>query len=222
MATQPTPAHPATMQAQMEASSPSKTATNPAPILTTRRLIVRPMCLEDAPSAALNANNPLIAKYMSLGFPSPYTLVKAEEWINMNMALPYQEAFVICEHSSPAVVIGGVGVKVGTDVNAHTGEVGYWMGQDYWGRGYTTEMLEGLTKWVFENWEKDGERLRRLWGGVFSGNVASMRCFEKCGYAREGVMKGHCEKNGEVMDMHIFGMTKRDWEKRMSEVFNNY
>jgi ribosomal-protein-alanine N-acetyltransferase len=179
------------------------------------------MHLPDAPSMSLNANNPLVAKNMSLAFPSPYTLSSAETWVNMNTALPYQEAFVICERTAPHVVIGGIGLKAGSDVNAHTGEVGYWIGQAYWGKGYMTEVLEGFTRWVFESWNRNGQPLRRIWGCAYSTNPASMRCFEKCGYAREGVMKGHCEKHGEVMDMHLFGLTKLDWEKRMSEVPDN-
>lgn len=206
------------MQMQLETSTAPDTPTCPTPILKTKRLIIRPMYLEDAQSAALHANDPLISRYMSLTFPNPYTLDRAKEWINMNLALAYQEAFVLCEHTSPEIVIGGIGLKPGRDVSAHTAEVGFWIGQPYWGKGFMTEALEGFTKWAFENWNKDGQRLRRLWGNAFAPNVGSMRCFEKCGYAKEGVMKGHCEKNGEVMDMHVFGLTKADWEKRMSEV----
>lgn len=220
MADQPTPKQPATMHPQSENSAASESAAYPTPIITTSRLIIRPMHLPDAASTAQNADNPLIAKYMSLAFPSPYTLERAEGWINMNTALPYQEAFVICERSSPHVVIGGIGFTAGADVYAHTGEVGYWMGQAYWGKGYMTEVLGSFTRWVFENWNKDGKRIRRICGHVFSSNVGSIRCFEKCGFAHEGLMKGHAEKHGEVMDVHIFGLTKLDWEKKMSEAAN--
>ena len=215
MAQQPTPAHPAMMEAQIEASNMSKDAPIPQPLVTTSRLIVRPMHPQDAPSMSLNANNPAISKYMSLAFPDPYTLANADTWITMNTGLPHPTNFGICEVSSPDVLIGGIGLKLGADVSSHTAEIGFWIGEKYWGKGYTTEVLEGYTRWLFESWEgKDGQRLRRLWGAVFSGNNASMRCFEKCGYAKEGVMKGHAEKHGEIMDEHIFGLTKADWEAR--------
>lgn len=170
---------------------------------------------------AQNANSPLVSKYMSLAFPDPYTLSRADIWINTNAILPHQTNFAIAEKSSPNVVIGGIGLKLGADVNAHTAEIGFWVGVDYWGKGYTTEVLEGFTRWTFQGSGIGGRKLTRLWGGVFSGNVGSMRCFEKCGYNKEGVLKGHCEKNGQVMDTHIFGLTKRDWERRVSDVFNN-
>ncbi|KAF2827258.1 acyl-CoA N-acyltransferase [Ophiobolus disseminans] len=215
MTQQPTPAHPAIMEAQIKASNISEDAPLPTPIVTTSRLVIRALHPNDAASAALNANSPAVAKYMSNAFPHPYTLESAETWIAMNLQLPYQTNFGICKASSPDIQIGGIGLTLGADVSSHTAEVGFWVGENYWGKGYTTEALEGFTKWSFESWEgKDGQRLRRLWARVFSGNNASMRCFEKCGYAKEGVFKGHAEKNGEVMDVHLFGLTKADWEAR--------
>ncbi|KAL6171843.1 hypothetical protein ACJQWK_02842 [Exserohilum turcicum] len=210
MASQTTPAHPTTtMQEQ------SETPPRPPPILTTKRLIIRPMYLPDAASTAQHANDPLVARYMSLAFPNPYTLDSATAWITMNLALARQEAFVICTISAPDVVIGGIGLKPGRDVT----EVGFWVARMYWGNGFMSEALAGFTHWAFENWVGDrGCGLRRLWGGAFAPNAASVRCFEKCGYVHEGVMKGHCEKNGEVMDMHYLGLTKTDWEERVRGV----
>ncbi|ENI03577.1 hypothetical protein COCC4DRAFT_32852, partial [Bipolaris maydis ATCC 48331] len=144
MADQPTTTHPTTMQTSLESSIASEGTAYPTPIVITERLIIRPMYLPDAPSMALHANDLLVSQYMSLGFPSPYTISSAEAWINMNNALPYQEAFVVCERSAPDVVIGGLGIKPGSDVNAHTGEVGYWIAQAHWGKGYMPEALQGF------------------------------------------------------------------------------
>jgi RimJ/RimL family protein N-acetyltransferase len=77
-----------------------------------------------------------------------------------------------------------------------------------------TEALQGFTDYIFE---EKSDVWRRLWAGVFSGNDASMRCLEKCGYEAEGVMKGHVEKHGEVMDLHVFGLTKKDWLEKKSK-----
>ncbi|KAF1920609.1 acyl-CoA N-acyltransferase [Ampelomyces quisqualis] len=210
-----TSAQSAAKEAQIEAPTLSEDAPIPEPIVTTARLGLRPYHLQDVTSMALNADNPAIAKYMSLAFPSPYTLESAKTWIIMNPPSPHVCQFGIYELSSPGTVIGSIGLKLGADVNSHTAEIGYWIGERYCGKGYTTEALGAMTKWAFESYEgKDGQRMRRLWGGVFAGNVASMRCFEKCGYPHEGVMKGHAEKHGEVMDMHVFGLTKADWEAR--------
>ncbi|KAL6709448.1 hypothetical protein ACN47E_001383 [Coniothyrium glycines] len=190
----------------------------PQSILTSRRLLVRPMRPQDSHSLAQYANNPRVSKYMSLSFPSPYTLVAAEDWISMNLKRPEQDNFVICEKSSPEIVIGGIGLKPGADVKAHTAEVGFWIGEPFWGQGLTTEALEAFTNWVFLQRHVKGTQTTRLCGDVFSGNFASMRCFEKCGYVSEGVLKGHCEKDGKVHDLHQYGILKKDWTKRLQNL----
>jgi ribosomal-protein-alanine N-acetyltransferase len=215
MANQSTPAHPAIVEAQIEASPMPKDAPIPSPILTTARLIVRPYHPQDAPSMAVAGNSTGVAKYMSLAFPSPYNRNDADHWIAMNMAFTHQTNFGIYESSSPDILVGSIGLKLGADIYSHTGELGYWVGEKWWGKGFITEVLTAFTTWSFESFEgKDGQRLRRLWGNVFEGNTGSMRCFEKCGYALEGVMKGHGEKYGQVFDMHVFGLTKADWEAK--------
>ncbi|KAH8727100.1 acyl-CoA N-acyltransferase [Phaeosphaeriaceae sp. PMI808] len=202
------------MEAQIEVSDTSEVAPVPQPIFTTARLIIRPQYPNDAASMSLHANNEAVAEYMSLAFPSPYTLTDAKNWIAMNTPTPPCH-FGLFEASSPDIQIGGIGLVPGSDCSSHVAEIGFWIGEIFWGKGYTTEALEGFTKWSFESWEgKNGQRLRRLTGTVMSGNIGSMRCFEKCGYEHEGVLKAHIEKHGKVMDRHMFGLTKADWEAK--------
>ena len=79
-----------------------------------------------------------------------------------------------------------------------------------------TEALAGFTAWVFgERGDNGGAKeVKKLWAQVFAPHKASMRILEKCGYTAEGVLKGHAEKFGEVMDVHNFGLTKGDWVER--------
>ncbi|KAJ4990776.1 gcn5-related n-acetyltransferase [Stagonosporopsis vannaccii] len=228
MAAQPTPAHPATMEAQLKAQANPAIPTSaaaapdsplPAPIFTTARLVVRPLHPQDAPSMSHNANNLAVTKYMSLAFPSPYTLDSATTWISMNLTPPILN-WGICLSSSPTTIIGGCGLKPGTDVQGHGAEVGFWIGEAFWGQGLVTEMLEGFVRWFFESEESrlastEGGRWTRLWGGVFEGNAGSMRCFEKCGFAKEGVLRGAVEKDGRASDLHLFGLLKEEWEERV-------
>ncbi|KAH7393912.1 acyl-CoA N-acyltransferase [Phaeosphaeria sp. MPI-PUGE-AT-0046c] len=204
-----------TTGAQAQTPDSSIDAPIPKPILSTARLIIRPYHLQDAASMSLNGNSAAVAKYMHLTFPHPYTIEAGEVWVRMNIASPKPSHFAICEASSPDTAIGSIGLKLGNDTASHTAELGFWIGEKYWGKGYMTEAIAPFTEWAFETFEgKDGQRLRRLFSEVWSGNGASMRCFEKCGYAPEGIMKGHAEKNGEVMDVHLFGLTKADWEAK--------
>ncbi|UPX19306.1 uncharacterized protein EKO05_0009574 [Ascochyta rabiei] len=221
---QPTPAQPAAMQAHLAAQTDLALPTPvtaaspiPQPIFTTPRLIVRPLHPQDAPSMSQHANNPKVTKYMSLAFPSPYTLDTANEWIAMNQSAPIHN-WGICLASAPNAAIGGVGMKPGADVQDHAAEAGFWIGEAFWGQGLTTEVLAGLTEWCFTAEEAKlatgGKRWTRLFGTVFAGNVGSMRCFEKCGYLEEGVLRGGVEKNGVASDLHVFGLVKGDWEAK--------
>lgn len=161
---------------------------------------------------AYHANNPAITKYMSLSFPSPYTTESAHVWIDMNLTPPILN-WGICERSAPETVIGGIGLTPGTvNMQSHSAEIGYWIGEEFWGKGYVTEALKGLTEYCFTG-GLDG-RFSRLCGSVFEGNTGSMRCFEKCGYTKEGVLRGAVEKNGVVSDLHIFGLVRMDWERK--------
>ncbi|KAF1929048.1 acyl-CoA N-acyltransferase [Didymella exigua CBS 183.55] len=226
MAAQPTPAHPAAMTAQVspQADPQTTTATTtasplPKPIFTAPRLLVRPLHPQDAPSMSRHADNPKVTEYMSLGFPSPYTLEAAHDWINMNLAPPILN-WAICLSSSPETVVGGCGLKPGVDVQSHCAEIGYWIGEEHWGKGLITEMLRALTDWVFRSPHsllagEQGKRWTRLWGGIFQENKGSMRCFEKCGYVREGVLRGAVEKHGEASDMVVYGLLKHEWEMEL-------
>lgn len=225
MAAQPTPAHPATMEAQLERTTITAESLIPDPIIKTSRLLIRPMHPQDAAAMHKYASPPSITKHMSLAFAYPYTLKHAKNWIAMNVTYPLN-AYVICEISHPEIAIGGIGLKPGSDVQSHTAEVGYWVGEEFSGKGYMTEALEAFTAWSFANYknggangdgklpEGAGKELTRLFAGVFSGNEGSMKCLEKSGYLKEGVLKGHVEKWGESKDLHMYGLTKKDWENR--------
>jgi RimJ/RimL family protein N-acetyltransferase len=101
--------------------------------------------------------------------------------------------------------MGGIGIKPGTDVFSHTAEIGYWLGEEYWGRGVMSEALPAFTLWVWRNRDVD-----RLWAGVYDGNMASQRLLDKAGYQYEGLMRGHVLKEGTLMDLHVYGMRRVD------------
>ncbi|KAF2121916.1 acyl-CoA N-acyltransferase [Lophiotrema nucula] len=205
-----TPAHPAIMTDQIQAGAavPADSPI-PTPIVQTSRLILRAMHSPDAPTLQKLCAPFEITKYMSLAFAHPYTLQHAETWVAMQVANPGQ-AYVICLKESPERVIGGIGIKPGSDVQAHCAEVGYWIGIPYWGKAYTTEALRAFTSYIYT---ERHDTYRRLFAGVFEGNDGSMKCLERCGYVKEGIFKGHVEKHGQTLDLHMFGLTRTDWEE---------
>ncbi|KAF2200624.1 acyl-CoA N-acyltransferase, partial [Delitschia confertaspora ATCC 74209] len=156
--------------------------------------LIRPMHPQDAASMAAAASAPSIAKYMTRLFPFPYTLSDAQAWISFNIssdpATP-STAFVLTPLHSPDIVIGGIGLKVETSPlspSKHVAELAYWIGEEWAGRGWTTEAVRGLTEWVFEG--SGMERgWTRLWARVVRENVGSRKVLSRCGYRDEGVLR---------------------------------
>ena len=82
---------------------------------------------------------------------------------------------------------------------SHVGEIGYWIGRRYWGKGIATAALAAMSEYGFM-----ALGLKKLRATVLAPNVASMRVLEKCGYVREGVLKSEVQKGGVYFDLHHF------------------
>jgi RimJ/RimL family protein N-acetyltransferase len=74
-------------------------------------------------------------------------------------------------------------------------EIGYWLGEPYWGRGIMTEALTAVTLYAIER-----HQLTRLFALPFAGNVASCRVLEKSGYTLEGRLRRSAIKSGVILD----------------------
>lgn len=158
---------------------------------------LRTLKIEDAKSIANNGNNVKIAAKMRDVFPSPYKIETAQAWINMNL-LPANKDWV------NAIVVNGEAVGVAsilfkTDIYQHSAEVGYWIGEDYWGKGIVSEAVKALVEFALENTD-----ITRLFAEVFDNNKASARVVEKAGLVYECTHKKAIIKNGEIMDSHIY------------------
>lgn len=162
---------------------------------------VRTLKLEDAKSIANNGNNPKIAAKMRDVFPSPYRVETAQAWINMNL-LPANKDWV------NAIVVDDKAVGVASilfkdDIYQHSAEVGYWIGEDYWGKGLVSEAVKALVEYTLENTD-----VKRLYAEVFSNNKASAKVVQKAGLVYECTHKKSIIKNDEIMDSHIYTIVR--------------
>ncbi|KAE8386446.1 hypothetical protein BDV23DRAFT_175424 [Aspergillus alliaceus] len=174
----------------------------PTPILQLSNYVVRPYYPGDIEAISREANNPQIARWLRNQFPHPYSLDDAKAWISLaNSASPVLD-FAICLREDN-VAIGSIGLKAKGDVYYRTMEIGYWLGQDHWGKGIATEVLSAMTAWAFENFA----HVLRLEAEVYEPNKASQSVLAKVGYELEGRRRKAVEKNGVVMDALIFYVT---------------
>ena len=95
--------------------------------------------------------------------------------------------------------IGCIGLRLGVDVHCKTAEVGYWLGQPFWGRGIMSEVVAEFTPHAFEAFD-----LHRIYAEPFESNRASVRVLEKAGFVCEGRMRASIFKNGKIMDSFLY------------------
>ena len=98
-----------------------------------------------------------------------------------------------------------IGLIVQKDVYRKSAEIGYWIGEPFWGMGIATKAVEPITEYGFMELE-----LNRIYTGVFEYNTASMKVLEKNGFEKEGIFKDAIFKNSKVYDEHRFFKLKND------------
>jgi len=98
--------------------------------------------------------------------------------------------------------VGGIGYVLKPDVERVSAEIGYWLGEEFWGRGIMTEAVRAVTKYAIEH-----HRLTRVFAVPYEWNAASCRVLEKAGYAMEGRMRRSAIKDGRVIDQFLHAFT---------------
>jgi RimJ/RimL family protein N-acetyltransferase len=166
--------------------------------------IVRPWRLEDARALARHANNIHVASQLRDRFPHPYTLGAARLFLERIVPLRPATNFAIEVEGEAA---GGIGYAPGTDVERFSAEIGYWLGEPYWGCGIVTEALQLVTEHAFST-----GNLLRLFALPFADNAASVRVLEKAGYEREGLLRQSSVKYGRPRDQLIYARINPAWE----------
>jgi RimJ/RimL family protein N-acetyltransferase len=163
-------------------------------------LRVRSWRKDDLDALLRHANNPKIATNLRDQFPHPYTRRDGVEYLNYVRSLEIETSFAV-EFEGEAV--GGIGFKMGTDIARLSAEMGYWLGEPYWGRGLTTRAVSATSDWAFEQY-----KLTRIFAMAFSHNVASMRVLEKAGFEREGLLRRSAIKNGVILDQLMYAKVR--------------
>ena len=153
---------------------------------------LRPLLSEDASSLAQMANDITVWRNLRDLFPHPYTLEHAVRFIeHASSQSPTCHRAIVIDGQA----VGTIGLKLGTDVERISAEVGYWLGAPYRGRGVMTEVILAFTDEAFEIFS-----LSRIFALPFAYNVASCRALEKAGFVLEGVLQRACIKEGRIID----------------------
>lgn len=153
----------------------------------------------DEESLAKNANNLAIWNQVRDYFPSPYTLQDAHDWVRIRKEDETSWAIVVDKQA-----VGGISVYLQEDVYKKNAELGYWLGEAYWGRGIMSKAVAETVKHCFAEFD-----IHRIYANVFESNVASMRVLEKCGFTKEAVLQESIYKNGRYQNEHIYAILNK-------------
>lgn len=156
----------------------------------------------DLNSLVLHANNIRIWNNLRNYFPHPYTTETGQAWLEKNAGATPVVNFAI---DLDGEAVGGIGLILNSDVYILSAEIGYWIGEDYWGKGIATEALRQMVEYTFYYFD-----IVRLYAEVFETNKASMRVLEKNGFYLEGVRRKAVFKNNVLMDDYIW-VKLRPW-----------
>lgn len=176
-------------------------------ILETKRLILRPWKEEDAEELYRYASSPNVGP--AAGWPVHTSVENSREIIRGVLSAPETYAVVLKDVGHP---VGSVGLKMGEatsfDISEREAEVGYWVGEPFWGQGIIPEAVEELLRYGFE-----GLHLDAIWCGWYDGNAKSARVQEKLGFTYQRTNENvYCDLLDEVRTEHVSRLTREEWK----------
>lgn len=163
---------------------------------------IREWRIEDKAALAQGLNNRNVLDNLRDGIPYPYTEQDAEDFIRAMLAADKDAMFAFAI-TLDGEAIGSISVSRCGNIHYRTAELGYYIGEPYWGRGYTTEAVKLVCEYVFGHSD-----ILRIFAEPFAFNVASCRVLEKAGFTCEGTLRCNAFKNGRTEDMKMYALLK--------------
>jgi [ribosomal protein S5]-alanine N-acetyltransferase len=161
-------------------------------LLTDENVTLREFTPDDKYRLAELADNPKISINLRDGFPNPYTVADAENFLEK---FANQDSALVLAVEYNGEYVGNIGLHKATDVYRKSAEIGYFLGESYWNLGIMTKAVNLICDYGFKAMD-----IVRIHAGIFSFNPASMRVLEKCGFKREAVFEKAIIKKGKIYD----------------------
>lgn len=164
--------------------------------------IIREWKIEDKHKLSELLNNKKIQNNLRDGLPYPYTVDDAEEYIVSMLSADKTKTFAFAITVND-IVIGSIGVFRCDNIHSRTAEMGYYVGEPYWGNGFATSAVKQICKYIFANTD-----IIRIFAEPFAYNTASCHVLEKAGFQFEGTLHSNAVKNGKIIDMKMYALVK--------------
>ncbi len=165
---------------------------------------IRKWKLSDAKDLAIALSNRKIQDNLRDGLPYPYTEQDGADYISDMLSADENETFAFAI-TIDGKAVGSIGVFRKGNIHKQTAELGYYISEEYWGRGIMTEAVKQICQYVFS--ESD---IIRIYAEPFAYNAASCKVLEKAGFQYEGTLRRNAVKNGKVIDMKMYSLLKEE------------
>ncbi|CAH0338634.1 GNAT family protein [Rhizobium sp. CECT 9324] len=166
------------------------------PVLLSQRLVLRSPHVEDIDALAYLANNAAIATMVSR-MPHPYTAKDAADFVRRTNIGEIGKCVYAITKAENGEFLGCCALEPHA-ADEDTLEMGYWLGEPYWNRGYATEAAHALIDMAFRTRD-----IARIDARCRVTNIASRRVIQKCGFQFQG--------SGMVGNLAMGGMVPVEW-----------
>ena len=165
---------------------------------------IRKWKLSDAKDLAAALSNKKVQDNLRDGLSYPYTEQDGKDFISAMLSADENETYAFAI-TADNIVIGSVGIFRQGNIHRKTAELGYYVAEEYWGKGIMTEAVRKICEYVFS-----GSDIIRIYAEPFANNKASCRVLEKAGFQYEGTLRSNAVKNGKVIDMKMYSLLKEE------------
>jgi RimJ/RimL family protein N-acetyltransferase len=163
--------------------------------------IIRPWDKADLTSLVRYANNLNISKYLTNKFQFPYTESDGISFIEFaTKDLPIHIFAIDIDGQA----VGGIGIHPQTDIFLKNAELGYWLGEPFWGMGIICNAVKQIVDFAFATYDID-----RIFARPFGTNIASQKVLEKNNFVLEGRFEKVLFKNGEYLDELVYAIRRK-------------
>ncbi len=161
---------------------------------------LRPWQIDDLDNLVHHANNYEIAKNLTDLFPYPYSAENGRQFIELATHSQPNRILAIAVDGKAA---GAIGIHPQDDIERMNAELGYWLGQEYWGRGIMTQAIQQMVAYGFQHWP-----VNRIYARPFGTNIGSQRALEKAGFILEARLEKTLFKFGNYVDELIYAVRR--------------
>jgi RimJ/RimL family protein N-acetyltransferase len=168
-------------------------------------IVLRPWSVKDATRLASIADNKKIADNLRDGFPYPYSVSDARAWLDIILPENIPPRFFAITVNKE--LAGSIGIVTKSDIYRKNFEIGYFLAEEFWGKGIATKAIKAATSYAFKDFD-----IVRVYAEPFSDNTGSRRALEKAGFTLEATLRRNVIKNGIIKDSCIYSVLREDFK----------